>query len=102
MAHESPKKPGVMYTTDAVANALGLSPRRVRQLLADGQLPGVRLGGRWRVPADAWRSLSEDALAEAAGRRTVSRGLEMPPCSARRCCRSREGASLSPELVLDR
>ena len=31
------------------AQALQVSPRRVRQLLADRSLPGVRIGGRWLV-----------------------------------------------------
>lgn len=36
-----------------VAQALNVSERRVRALIADGQLPAQRIFGRWAVPANA-------------------------------------------------
>lgn len=41
--------------TDVVAIALGVTERRVRELAAEGKLPGtIRLGHRvWHIPAEA-------------------------------------------------
>lgn len=36
-----------------VAQALGVSERRARAMIADGQLPAQRMLGRWAVPASA-------------------------------------------------
>lgn len=36
-----------------VAVHLGIGERRVRAMIADGQLPGQRLVGRWVIPAEA-------------------------------------------------
>jgi excisionase family DNA binding protein len=37
-------------TADEVATALRLHPRTVRRMLADGRLPGTKVGGKaWRV-----------------------------------------------------
>ncbi|MEZ0364288.1 helix-turn-helix domain-containing protein [Mycobacterium sp. pUA109] len=36
-----------------VAEHLGVSERRVRAIIADGQLPAQRLMGRWAIPAQA-------------------------------------------------
>jgi excisionase family DNA binding protein len=41
-----------MSVADAAQN-LQVSPRRVRQLVADGSLPGLRVGGRWLVSPSA-------------------------------------------------
>jgi excisionase family DNA binding protein len=41
-------KPALLSTTEA-AERLGLSPARVRQLIAHDQLPAVRVGNRWVV-----------------------------------------------------
>jgi excisionase family DNA binding protein len=38
---------------DEAAQGLRVSPRRVRQLLADGSLQGLRIGGRWLVSPTA-------------------------------------------------
>jgi hypothetical protein len=37
------------WTTADVSTRCGLSERRVRQLLVDGVIDGVRVGGSWRV-----------------------------------------------------
>jgi hypothetical protein len=37
------------WTTEQVSKCVGLKPRRVRQLLADEVLDGVRVGGQWLV-----------------------------------------------------
>lgn len=40
-----------MLTADQAALGLGLTPARVRQLLAEGRIPGARLErGRWLIP----------------------------------------------------
>ena len=48
---------GVLITVDAVAEALSLSGRTVRRMIASGELPVVRLGRAVRV-----RQLDLDAL----------------------------------------
>ena len=49
-----------------VAKALGVVPSRVYQLIGDGELPSVRVGGAIRIPRAAWdewlRKTSEEAL----------------------------------------
>lgn len=43
-----------LLPSEAFARARGVSPQRVRQLLAAGRIPGaLRIGGRWVIPADA-------------------------------------------------
>ena len=43
-----------LLASAAFARARGVSPQRVRQLLAAGRIPGaLRVGGRWVIPADA-------------------------------------------------
>jgi excisionase family DNA binding protein len=37
-----------MLSAAQVARRLALDPSTVRRLAADGQLPGVRIGGQWR------------------------------------------------------
>jgi len=44
------RTPALLRVPD-VARRLGLSSRRVRQLLRERRLPGVRQGGIWLVPA---------------------------------------------------
>ena len=50
-----------------LAPALGVKPRRVYQLIANGELPAIRVGGAIRLPRAAWeewlRTRSEAALA---------------------------------------
>ena len=38
-----------VVTADDAAALLGVTPRRVRQRLEAGELPGIRLAGRWWV-----------------------------------------------------
>jgi predicted nucleotidyltransferase len=43
-----------LLASQAYARARGVSPQRIRQLLAAGKVPGaLRVGGRWVIPADA-------------------------------------------------
>jgi excisionase family DNA binding protein len=43
-------------TTTRAADMLGVTPRRVRQLAASGELPAHRVGARWRFnPSDIQR-----------------------------------------------
>jgi excisionase family DNA binding protein len=37
------------YTTKQAAEKLGISPRRVRKLLEEGRIEGVKLGNTWVV-----------------------------------------------------
>ncbi|MCZ7645279.1 MAG: helix-turn-helix domain-containing protein [Planctomycetota bacterium] len=39
-----------LLTVPQVANRLGLSQKRVRKLLRQRALPGLRIGGTWHVP----------------------------------------------------
>lgn len=55
------------------ANILGLSPNRVRALIARGQLPALKIGGRWLV---------ERAAVEARRRREISDGRPFAPHNA--------------------
>lgn len=45
-------EPSQWLSIAEVGDHLGLKPSRIRQLLRDGQLAGVRHGGETRVPAD--------------------------------------------------
>jgi len=42
-----------LLTTNETAHALGISPRRVRQLIRAGMLPAVRVGRDWGIRASA-------------------------------------------------
>ena len=42
-----------VMTTDSAADSLGLSPRRIRQLLSAGLLTGRSSSGRWAVTAES-------------------------------------------------
>jgi excisionase family DNA binding protein len=56
--------PAAMLTPSEVAKALRLSTRHVRNLLAEGELPAVRVGSRWRVKrtdVDAYLAGRRDA-----------------------------------------
>lgn len=55
------------------ANILGLSPNRVRALISRGQLPALKIGGRWLV---------ERAAVEARRRREISNGRPFAPHNA--------------------
>lgn len=43
----------VLLTTREAAGLLGVTPKHVRSLLAEGVLAGARIGGTWRVNRDA-------------------------------------------------
>lgn len=49
----------IAYKPSEVAVLVGLSDCQVRRMLVSGQLPGVRCGQRWLVPADALKSWLE-------------------------------------------
>ena len=44
-----------LWTVREVANRLRLSERTVYKLVRSGELPAVRLGDQYRIPADALR-----------------------------------------------
>ena len=50
---ELPKPTPLFLTTDEVAKVYGVSSKHVRDMLARGELRGVKLGGAWRVPRSA-------------------------------------------------
>jgi excisionase family DNA binding protein len=56
----APPKPPRFISLRTVANELGISWRTVRKLVAEGELPAVRIGGVLRVP----RSAMEEFLLE--------------------------------------
>ncbi len=53
------------YTPAEIAGAVGLTSGRIYQLIHDGELPAVRIGGRIRVPVDAWQEWLRQKRAEA-------------------------------------
>ena len=57
-------------TVDEVAELLRVSSRTVQRLLAEGKLPGVRIGRQWRIPrAELLAYLRGPTRAFAEGRR---------------------------------
>lgn len=57
-------------TVEEVAELLRVSVRTVQRLLAEGKLPGVRVGRQWRIPrAELVAHLKAPARAFAEGRR---------------------------------
>jgi excisionase family DNA binding protein len=56
-----------MWTVADVAPLLGVTSGRVYQLVAEGAIPAIRLGGAIRIPRAAWeawlRDQAERALA---------------------------------------
>ncbi len=50
----------VFYELAEVAEMLGRSEMRVRQLVASGQLPAAKVGGRLRVPVAAFEAWLAD------------------------------------------
>jgi excisionase family DNA binding protein len=46
----------VFVRASEIADELGLSPRRVYQLIREKQIPAVRMGRSIRIPRDAWDS----------------------------------------------
>lgn len=57
---------GVFLSVDEVARQLRLEPRTVRRLIRRGEIPAVKVGKQWRVPADALAGLRAEARAAAA------------------------------------
>lgn len=55
-----------------VARLLGVTTRRVYQLLGAGELPGIRLGGRHRIPRAAWDAWLEQKSDEALRRTAMA------------------------------
>lgn len=54
-----------------VAHELGVTTGRVYQLIAAGEIPALRIGGRVRIPRAEWeRWISERVTAAAAERRS--------------------------------
>lgn len=49
-----------MLSPSHVGDKMGLTPQRVRQLIADGVFPHVRIGRRIYVPKAAWDSWLKD------------------------------------------
>jgi len=79
---------GVLSTSEA-ASALRVSERRVRAMIASGQLPAQRLLGRWAVPSD---SVGQHASRPKAGR-------PMSEVSAWALLRSLSGAVVEQPLT---
>ena len=57
-------------TTTEVGYALGVSAGRVYQMIAAGELPGVRMGRSVRIPRDAWEAWVRERNGEAAAHAT--------------------------------
>jgi len=38
-----------LLRTEEVAKILSFSPRKVRQMFADGEIPSVKIGGEYRI-----------------------------------------------------
>ena len=57
------KKGKTQWTTNDLANAAGVDPARIRQLLLEGALRGEKLGRDWLVPnAEAKRWLESRGI----------------------------------------
>lgn len=73
----------MIYSVTQVAVMLGCTEEVVAERLNQGDLPGVKYGRSWAIPADALRErLNEKALAEARERREpkkVVRKRNIPP-----------------------
>jgi excisionase family DNA binding protein len=41
-----------LLTPKQVAERLRVSPDTVKRMLRNGEMPGFRLGGQWRIPED--------------------------------------------------
>jgi excisionase family DNA binding protein len=52
-----PNNPALLTTTEA-ASRLGITPRRVRALIAAGRLAATRIGRDWLVADDALASIA--------------------------------------------
>lgn len=48
---ELKEKYGLMLSPSNVSEVIGCHPSHVRALCQSGELPAVRIGDRWRIPA---------------------------------------------------
>ena len=63
-------KDKVLWTTTDLAEAVGLSRERVRQLVAEGYIEGYKVGQSWAIPRDEarrWLAERGKAAGEVAG-----------------------------------
>lgn len=58
-------EPAAFLRTPEVARKLGISTKRVRLLLRQGKLPGVRVGSVWYVPREALDAFLRHLVAQA-------------------------------------
>ena len=66
MWHDTDMAEPEYLTPEEVAGKLRIHERTVRRLLADGKLPGQRIGAKkWRVSADALKAYMEGGPAPA-------------------------------------
>ena len=85
--------------TEALAAVLGVSRATLRKHLADGTVPGFKLGGRWRSPDKQ----IEDWMADQCRRITEPQLVELPPYrsghKARKAPPSHKHHTRPPELL---
>ena len=63
--HETPGDPPTFYDVEGVARMFKMSRMTVYRAIRAGELPAVRIRGRWLVPQAAIAALVDSALAEA-------------------------------------
>lgn len=72
------------YTVDTLAALLGCDPDTAAERLNSGDLPGLKFGRGWIIPAEALHArLNEKAIQEAAARRKALEPAAPPPGSVR-------------------
>jgi len=59
-----PEKPARFLTLDEAGRSCGLSTYTVRRYVAEGKLPGVRIGGRVRIPESSLASFCAERAVE--------------------------------------
>jgi excisionase family DNA binding protein len=72
-------------TPEQVAARYGISSQHVRDLLREGELPGIKLGSTWRIWSDAleaWEHQQQQRRESARQRRQVKRELRAVPPSS--------------------
>lgn len=50
---------GVLLDSNNMAEVLKMHPATVRLMCQEGKIPAVRIGGRWRIPADKFAEFLE-------------------------------------------
>jgi excisionase family DNA binding protein len=40
----------LLYTSEEAAACLRVRPQTIRRMIRDGELTGVKVGGKWRIP----------------------------------------------------